>query len=135
MKVITAMLADAARVESGKLYIHGGGWDNISTGSFPTLHPTLALVLTLQVEYDEALQEIPISISLINEDGEELGPVLEGSVTTGHPPGSKRGSPTLVHQAITFNALRFEAAGGYTFVVKSKDTELQRVSFRLLKKR
>ncbi len=125
------MLADAARVESGKLYIHGGGWDNITAESVPTTHTSLALVLTLQVEYDEALRDIPFSITLVDEDGEEGGFRLDGELNVGHPPRTKRGSPTLVHQAITLNMLRFEKAGGYSFLIESDGEQLTTVPFRI----
>ena len=55
MKLAAAMLADAARVESGKLYIHGAGWDTLFAAIFPATHPILSVALLLLVEWDEAL--------------------------------------------------------------------------------
>ena len=132
---MTAMLADAARVESGKLFIHGGGWDNITTESVPTTHPSMALVLTVQVEYDEALRDIPLSIQLLDEDGNEVGFRLDGQLNVGLAPGSKKGSPSYVHQAITLNMLQFEQGGGYSFLVTSGDDELERVPFSVIVKK
>jgi hypothetical protein len=135
MQVTTAMLADAARVENGKVYVHGGGWDTINASSFPTTHPSLALVLVLRVEYTEALEDIPFAIELVHEDGSLMGPRGEGTLNVGHPPGTKRGTPTFVPQAITFNLLQFESPGGYRFRISSGEQELASVPFRLVAQR
>ncbi len=129
MIVTTAMLADAARVEGGKLYVHGGGWDRISTTSFPTTHSTLALALVFRIEYDEALNDIPITIVLETEDGEQMGPEIEGMINAGHAPGTDRGAPAFHPLAITLNGLQFESAGRYRFRVTSTDMELATVPF------
>jgi len=123
------MLADAARVEGGKLYVHGGGWDRITTADFPATHPTLAVVLVFQIEYDEALTDIPVSVIMDTEDGKTLGPRMDGMITAGHPPGTKRGVPTFHPLAITMNGLQFESAGRYQFRVVSGEDELVRIPF------
>jgi hypothetical protein len=61
MHLTSAMLADAAVVERGKLYVHGGGWDSISVDVFPAAHPTLAVVLIVQLEYFEAERDLDVS--------------------------------------------------------------------------
>ena len=131
MHVTTAMLADAARVESGKLFIHGGAWDSITAPSFPATQPTMALVLVLRVEYDEALDDIPFVVDLLDEDDHPLMPPIEGVMNVGHAPGSRRGTPVFAPQALTFNLLQFANPGGYRFRLSSKGTELASVPFRL----
>jgi hypothetical protein len=131
MKVTTALLADAARVESGKLYIHGGGWDRISVGGLPSTHPTMALALMFEIPYDEALQDQQMSIELLNEDDAPLGPVINGTLNVGHPPRTKRGAPTFVPQAITLQQITFERAGRYRFRVATGDLELASVPFEV----
>lgn len=132
MQVTVAMLADAARVESGKLYVHGGAWDSITAASFPTTHPTLALAIVLRVEYSEALQDIPVLIELLDEDDQPFGPRLEGTINTGHAPGIRPGTPSSVPQAITLPMLTFDSPGGYRFRVSSGDEELASVPFRVV---
>ncbi len=41
----TAMLADAAQVQGGKLFVLGGGFDTISAQSLPVVHRSLAVAL------------------------------------------------------------------------------------------
>jgi hypothetical protein len=129
MEVTTAMLADAARVESGKLFIHGGGWDTIKVGTIPATHPTMTLVLIFRIEYDEALADIPLVIDLLDEDDKPLGPRIEGVINTGHAPRTKRGAPTFQPLAMTFNMVPFPHEGGYRFRVASGDNELASVPF------
>jgi hypothetical protein len=131
MQVTTAMLADAASVERGKLFIHGGGWDNIDVGSIPATHPTMALVLILQIDYSEALADIPIVIELLDEDDKPLELRLEGKINAGHPPRTRRGTPTFHPLALPFNMLTFQHQGGYRFKVTSGDNELASIPFRV----
>ncbi len=131
MKVTTAMLADAARVESGKLFIHGGGWDTIDVGTIPATPPTMALVLVLRIEYEEALADIPIVIELLNEDDKPLELRVEGKINAGHPPRTRRGTPTFHPLAMAFNMITFDHEGGYRFKVTSGEYELASIPFRV----
>jgi hypothetical protein len=131
MKVTTAMLADAASVERGKLFVHGGGWDNIDVGGIPSIHPTMALVLIFQIDYNEALADIPIIIELLDEDDKPLALRIEGKINAGHPPRTRRGTPTFHPLALPFNMLTFDHEGGYRFKVTSGDDELASVPFRV----
>lgn len=125
------MLADAARVESGKLYVHGGAWDRLAAASFPTTQPSMALVLVARVEYDEAGVEYPLTIELLDEDDRPLGPRVDGRITTKRSADARPGAPTFVPQALTLAMVRFEHAGGYRFRVTSEGTELASVPFEL----
>lgn len=111
------MIADAAAVQGGKLYVHGGGWDRITTASLPWVHPTLALAFILRIEYLEALRDHPVTIELLDDDEQLVFPKIEGSVRVGHPPTLAAGSPLFVPQAITLNSLQFAKHGTYRFRV------------------
>jgi hypothetical protein len=131
MDVTTAMLADAARVEAGKLFIHGGGWDLIQVPGLPFMQPCMALALIFRVPYDEALTDIPILIELVDEDENSMGPRIEGVINSGHPPRTRRGTPTFQPLAMSFNLLPFEHEGGYRFKVMTGDQELASIPFRV----
>jgi hypothetical protein len=126
-----AMVADAATVADGKLYVHGAGWDTIFSANFPTVHPSFALALLFRVEYSEALQEIPILIELIDEDGQPHGLRAEGKFGVGLQPTAKRGAPLKVPQALTFQMTQFQRAGDYTFRISSGGNELGSTIFRI----
>lgn len=127
------MLADAATVENGKLYVHGGAWSVINARELPVTHPTMALALVFRVEYTEALEDHPIAIELLDEDDRSLGPRIDGVIHVGHPPRMRPGTPSFVPQAIRFNMLRLEHEGGYRFRVAVHDEEVASVPFRVLR--
>lgn len=129
------MLADAAQVENGKLYVHGGGWDSISVASLPATHPSMALVLVFRVEYTEALQDIPIMVELLDADDNPMGIRLEGVMNVGHPARGTRGMPIFVPQAFSFHLIQFERADSYRFRVTSGERELASVPFRVIRTR
>jgi hypothetical protein len=131
MEVTTAMLADAASVEGGKLFVHGGAWDTVYVAAVPAVHPAMALVLVFRIGYDEALNDIPITIELIDEDDQPFGPRVQGIINAGHPPRSRRGTPTFHPLAMTFSMLPFEHEGGYRFRVSSADDEIASVPFQV----
>jgi hypothetical protein len=131
VKVTTAMLADAASVENGKLYVHGGGWSVINAAQLPVAHPTMALALVFRVEYTEALEDLPVTIDLLDEDDHPLGPRVEGIIHIGHPPRTRPGTPAFVPQAIRFNMVQFEREGGYRFRVMVREEEVASVPFRV----
>lgn len=125
MRVVASMLADAAVVQGGKLYIHGGGWDTIRAHTFPTTHPSLALALLFQIEYSEAPGELPVSIRLVDEDRKEEERVrVEGTVSVGHAPGSVKGAPSFVPFVLTIPGLSFEHPGSFSFKVTTDENWL-----------
>lgn len=132
VRLVAALIADAAVVERGKLYIHGAGWDTVWAASLPTTHPTMALALLFRIEYSEALTDIPITIDLIDDDDRPIGVKVEGKINVGHAPGTKPGAPIFVPQAITLNMLQLPKEGGYSFRIVSGPNELGSVAFRVV---
>lgn len=113
-------LADAARVESGKLYVFGGTWDRISVLNLPATHPGLAVVVILQVDYDEALREHHGELALM-KDGTLAGPTVQFTLNVGHSPGMTRGAATYIPLTFTHNLLELQEAGRYDWVLKLHD--------------
>src|SRR5437762_13653289 len=132
MELAAAMIADAAVVERGKLYIHGGGWDTIYAATIPAVHPAMSVVLLLRLEYTEALKDIPIAIELVDEDGNAVGVKVEGKMNIGHAPGTKPGAPIFVPQAITLNGLQLPREGSYNFRITSGPRHIGSVLFRVV---
>ena len=131
MNLAAAMLADAARVEENKLYIHGGGFDTIWATTYPATHPTLSVVLLVMVDWDEALNPIQINVALLDEDDNRLGPGFSGVINVGHPATSTRGMPIPVAQQATLPFLQFPAPGAYRFRISSGEQELGSIRFRV----
>ncbi len=132
MRLTTAMLADAAQVQGGKLFLLGGGFDTISARSVPVVHRSLTLALVAEVEPEERHRDLEIEISLIDEDGQSLDVEAKGKLRVGAPPNLPPGSVSIVPIVSPFYNIRFPEAKGYAFVVKFDDEELARVRFRVV---
>ena len=131
MHFTSAMLADAAQVSAGKLFVMGGAFDTISAKAFPAVHRSLTLVMVAEVGPADRNRDLELSIRLLNEDGHELGVESQGSLRVGAPSELPAGAMTLVPMASVFSNIRFPEPGGYVFVVEHEGRELTRVPFRL----
>mgnify|MGYP001812899474 CR=1 FL=1 len=132
MRFTTAMLADAAQVQGGKLFVLGGGFDTISARSLPVVHRALSVALVAEVGPDERHRDLEITIILIDEDGNEMGVEAKGKLRVGAPPNLPPGSSSIVPIVSPFYNIRFPEAKGYAFVVTFEEEELARVRFRVV---
>lgn len=121
------MVADAATVTpDGKLYILGGQWDHIYAAAFPTTHPTMAVVLVIEVSYNEALKDHELKVSL-TKDGEPAGAMAMGKIRTGHAPTLELGASTNVSLALPFHQLTFDAPGTFEWVIEVDNEPIGRI--------
>jgi hypothetical protein len=132
MRFPTAMLADAAQVQGGKLFVLGGGFDTISARTLPVRHPNLTVALVAEVDPDERHRDLEIMITLIDEDGNKLGVEAKGKMRVGAPPNLPPGSSSIVPIVSPFYNVKFEEAKGYAFVVSYEEEELARITFRVV---
>ncbi|MCU0272467.1 MAG: hypothetical protein MUE34_04465 [Acidimicrobiales bacterium] len=110
---VTMLLADAAQVADGKLYVLGGGITSIGPDPQP-----LAIALLLAVPWDRANIPHDWRLDLVDEDGRsvEVGghPVaVAGRFEAGRPAGVRPGTPLTVPVAIGFNGLPVQAGRRY----------------------
>ena len=132
MRLTSAMLADAAQVQNGKLYVLGGGFDTISVGSIPVVHRNLSLAMVAEVGPDERQRDLDLMIKLLDEDGNDIGVEAKGKLRVGAPPNLPPGSPSIVPIVSPFHNITFPEAKGYAFVVSLNDAELARIKFRVV---
>jgi hypothetical protein len=127
------MLADAAQVQGGKLFVLGGGFDTISARTVPVVHRTLSLAMVAEIAPEERHRDLEIQITLIDEDGQPMEVEAKGKLRVGAPPNLPPGSTSIVPIVSPFHSIRFPEAKGYAFVVKLDEEELARVRFRVVK--
>ena len=132
MKLTSAMLADAAQVQSGKLFVLGGGFDTISVRKLPATHRSLSLAMVAEVGPDERQQDLELIVQLVDEDGAEIGVTAKGKLRVGAPPNLPPGSPSIVPIVSPFHNVTFPEAKGYAFVISMNGSELSRVKFRVV---
>jgi hypothetical protein len=90
---VTMMLADAAQVQGGKLFILGGGW-NITNAQSPS-----AIALIFEIPWSETNRRHAFGLELVDADGHGVGIGAEGNppfefrseFEIGRPPGSTPG--------------------------------------------
>ena len=132
LRFTTAMLADAAQVQAGKLYVLGGGFDTITARSLPAVHRNLALVLVAVVAPEDRHRDLEITIRLIDEDGAAIGIEAKGKLRVGAPPNLAPGASSTVPMVSSFANVQFPDAKGYAFSVMFEGSELARVPFRVV---
>lgn len=111
------MLADSAQEVGGKLYVLGGGWS--VTG--PAVPPS-AIVVKIDVPWDQANRAHHWRLDLLDEDGEPIffeeapeGIRVEGDFEVGRPAGHPPGTPIDVPLAINFGPLPLEPGRRYVW--------------------
>ena len=132
MRLTTAMLADAAQVQGGKLYILGGGFEVIRARSVPVVHRNVNVALVVEVGAEERNQDLDLVIDLMDEDGKAMGVQARGRLRVKDQPLLPPGSPSLVPLVSPFYNVRFPEPKGYTFVIRHDDTELGRIRLRVV---
>jgi len=131
MRATATLLADAAQVAGGKLYVLGGAFDTITAREFPAVHRSISLVLVLEVGPGDRNRDLELAIDLYDEDGGELGVSSKGSFRVGTPSTLPAGATSLVPIVSVFGNIQFPEPGGYVFIVEHEDEELARVPLRL----
>jgi len=76
------ILADAAQVANGKLFLLGGGWSVYRSAVYPA-QVQLALGIGILIEWSEAGIRHPVTITMADEGGVLVIPELRGQVEAG----------------------------------------------------
>lgn len=102
---VTILLADAAQVAEGKLYILGGGWTDTGPNPAP-----MAIAIKIDIPWDETNRRHRWELTLVNEDSKPImvgdKPIgLSGEFEAGRPPGHRVGTPISLPLAISLGPL------------------------------
>ncbi len=131
MRLTAALLADSAQVSAGKLFVLGGGFDTINARAFPAAVRGLAVALVAEIEPSDRNRDLPISIRLLDEDGDAVGVESRGMMRVGAPSTLPAGASSLVPLVASFLGVRFAKPGGYVFIIDHEGEELGRIPFRV----
>lgn len=107
------ILADHAEVLNNKVYLMGGGWDNLTVEALPKPF-RLALAVAFSVPWNETNKVHTLEIELRTEDGASLVRV-EGQLEVGRPPGIRPGQRQRIQIAATVDLI-FESLGTYEVI-------------------
>jgi hypothetical protein len=129
--VDVALLADSVQAVRGKLFILGGGWDTLWVPRFPARHPSLAIGLRLRVPFTWDSESLKLAVELQDEDGKGLLPrALSHDIKLpSSPPDAGSRTDFGIIRSFTFNNLRFDHEGPYSFVISVDDEPVSRIRF------
>lgn len=130
MDVDFAILADAAEVSNGKLYVLGGAIDTIWGASAPCVHPQISFALKLLLEPAELQREHELEVCVVEADGKRVMSMkgkLESQRSANLPSGWKQG----VVAVMKFVNLKFPHFGHYEFAVLVNGSQRKSVPFRV----
>lgn len=95
MRTDFLVMADKAEAINGKLYMIGGGFDNVTVASFPGM-AAYDIAFAFLVEYGETNVPHEFSLQLKDADSNDVLPPLGGRIEVGRPPGMDPGQEQRV---------------------------------------
>ena len=130
MEVEWLILADAAQVTSNKLYLLGGGWDQLVIArTFPVTHQ-IAVATAFRVSWNETNQKHYFEIEIIDADGAEVAK-LAGQFEVGRPPGIPPGQDQRTQIAVNLG-LPLKHPGTFEVVARLNGEESRRFPFNVV---
>jgi hypothetical protein len=125
------ILADYAEAVAGKLYLMGGGWDQINVnGEFP-MQKNFAIALAIKVPWYQTNRPHTFELVFEDADGQLLGNA-PGQFETGRPVGIPAGKTQRAQVAIVAG-MQFERPGEYVVRALLNGEESARTSFGVVK--
>lgn len=135
MEVEWLILADAAQVVGGKLYLIGGGWDTLTVNKNFPVDQRCALAISISVPWNETNQKHSFEVEIASEDSatEEPNRLVKvgGQFEVGRPPGIRQGQSQRFQLAIDMN-LKITNPGTKTIVVRIEGQEMKKLDFNVL---
>ena len=108
MEIEAFLLCDAATDHQGKLNILGA-FDNLWVWQIPAKHPQCSIAA--RVRFDQIEQgDHSVKIQIIDEDGQNIAPKLEGSLSIHPAPGTNSAVANLI---LHIQGLELKQFGSY----------------------
>jgi hypothetical protein len=109
------MIADAAQLVGGKLYVLGGGWDVlIVTSPFP-YRRRFALAASFKVPWMDTNTPHQVELKILDQDQTKVLFQISGALEVGRPLGIPAGQEQRAQMAVDVD-LQFEGPGTYVAV-------------------
>ncbi len=129
MEVEWLILADAAQISDGKLFLMGGGWDSLWVNSNFPVQKHFAVAAAFKVPWNETNRRHPVGVEIQDQDGAILFQ-MGGELEVGRPAGIEPGQDQRAQIAVDLS-FSFQLPGTYLIVAKIEGVE-KRVPFRVL---
>lgn len=129
MEVEWLIIADAAQVVGGKLYLLGGGYDRVSLPKGPPAHHSMAVAVAFRVPWNETNMKHDFELEILDGDGHKIVGG-SGQFEVGRAVGIPPGQDQRTQMAMTIG-WRVERLGSYEAVARVMDAE-RRVPFHIV---
>lgn len=125
----TFLLCEHVTVMNELFFIASGGISKLGFNQFPGTQ-SLAMAVRIIVPFTETNRDLPLEVTLEDEDGENLiDPPMRPSLRVGRPIDLTRGEEQAANFKLVFPNARFTRPGSYTFRLFHEERELARTSF------
>lgn len=123
------ILADHVEAVHGKLYMMGGGWENIAVHDFED-PVTLEIAVSVQIPWNATNRPHTVSVSVQTVDGETLG-AADGNIVAGRPANIEHGASQRTMLAMKM-PVNLPEPGTYVILATVNEEAGERVTFRAL---
>lgn len=131
MEVDFLMLADYAEAINGKIYVQGGGWDNLTVNQPFPLRQACGVALGLRVGWTETNVVHRLRVVVVDDDTQAEMASVEGQIEVGRAPGMPEGSSQFV--PVAFNVpLEFHGPATCMLRLTLDDEAASAVAFRVI---
>lgn len=96
------ILADAAEVLNGKVYMLGGGWDRVPASQQEREIRLFAIAMSIVVPWHQTNERHGLEVKMTDADGQRVLFRVAGEFESGRPPGAVRGQLLRTPMAFKF---------------------------------
>lgn len=129
MRVEWIIMADSAEVVNGKLYLMGGGWDQLVINQQFPVQQLISIAISFSVGWEETNIQHPMEVRVEDMEGKQLARV-NGVIESGRPRGITPGQAQRVQLAFKL-PLRFEKPDTFSVTAYINDEMTARTNFRI----
>lgn len=126
-----ALLADAADVSMGKLYVMGGAFDTVHVPQFPATHPMLAVVLRFLLGPMDLDRKHALQILLLDADAKHIASA-QGELSVPKAPNSPPGWKQAVILPLRFFNVPFREPGHYSIEILLNEQMIKAIPLRVI---
>lgn len=102
LRIEWIILADAAEVLNGKVYMLGGGWDRIPASQQDRDLRQFAIALSIVVPWHQTNERHALEVRLTDADGQQVLFKIAGEFESGRPTGAIQGQVLRTPMAFKF---------------------------------
>jgi hypothetical protein len=132
MQLVAAMLADAAQIRDGTLFILGGGFGRLRVRTFPAPFAR-QVVLLLEFHPSEAGRDFELRVALADADGRVIEPHVQ-CLRPERPESLDPGEMIVVPVVVGLGDAPLDAPGRYSVDIGVNGEHRQSLSFVAVRK-